>query len=78
MVRNYAPKIFKSAGFGHRQSLLFNLALGGVKVLATTTSIYFVDSVGRKPLLLIGISISCIGMLILIVGFACGLESNIG
>lgn len=78
VVRNYAPKIFNSAGFGYRQSLLFNLALGGMKVGTTAMAIFFVDSLGRKPLLLGGIMLTSSGMLMLTLSFAAGLERNIG
>jgi hypothetical protein len=78
VVRNYAPKIFNSAGIGYHRSLLFNLALGAMKVASTALAIYFVDSLGRKPLLLIGITLSSAGMLMLALSFATGLDSNVG
>ena len=78
MVRNYAPKIFSSAGFGYRQSLLFNLALGGMKVVSTGVAIYFVDTLGRKSLLLMGILMSSSGMLMLMISFSAGYDMSIG
>lgn len=78
MVRNYAPKIFTSVGFGYHESLLFNLVLGGMKVASTAVAIFFVDTVGRKPLLMGGITLSSAGMLMLVLSFATGLESNVG
>jgi len=78
VVRNYAPKIFSSAGFGYHQSLLFNLALGAMKVVSTAVAIYFVDTLGRKSLLLIGILMSSSGMLMLLLSFSTGLDMSIG
>jgi hypothetical protein len=78
VVRNYAPKIFSSAGFGYHQSLMFNLALGGMKVLSTAVAIYFVDNLGRKYLLLMGIVLSSSGMLMLVISFFAGLDNSIG
>jgi sugar porter (SP) family MFS transporter len=58
IVMYYAPAIFKSAGFGN-SSALFQTALMGIMNLTfSVVSMFFVDKVGRKPLMVIG----CIGM----------------
>ena len=64
----YAPEIFKSLGSSTNASLLETSMLGVVNLIATLVSIYFVDKMGRKPLLLIG----AIGMAmsLLVVGTA--------
>ena len=77
-MRNYAPEIFSSAGIGYHQSLLFNLVLGVMKVAATGAAICLVDTLGRKPLLLAGITLSSAGMLMLMLSFAMGLDNNVG
>eukprot|EP00250_Pteridium_aquilinum_P011700 c20250_g2_i1 orf=351-1580(+) len=48
----YAPVLFKTLGFGSDASLYSAVITGGVNVLSTLVSIYSVDKVGRKVLLL--------------------------
>lgn len=50
----YAPEIFKSLGSSTNASLLETSMLGVVNLIFTLISIYFVDKIGRKPLLYIG------------------------
>jgi len=50
----YAPEIFKSLGSSTDASLLETSMLGVVNLIFTLVSIYFVDKMGRKPLLYIG------------------------
>lgn len=50
----YAPEIFKRFGSDANASLLETSMLGVVNLIFTFVSIYFVDKVGRKPLLYIG------------------------
>jgi SP family xylose:H+ symportor-like MFS transporter len=50
----YAPEIFKSLGSSTDASLLETSMLGVVNLIFTLISIYFVDKMGRKPLLYIG------------------------
>lgn len=78
VVRNYAPKIFDAAGFGHRQSLLFNILLGTIKVISTAVAICLIDVFGRKFLLLVGISFTTAGMLTLVISFFVGLAGDVG
>ncbi|KAH7388080.1 hypothetical protein KP509_16G056500 [Ceratopteris richardii] len=48
----YAPVIFKTLGFGDDASLYSSVITGGVNVLSTLVSVYSVDKIGRKMLLL--------------------------
>ena len=50
----YAPEIFKSFGSNANSSLLETSMLGVINLVFTIISIFLVDRVGRKPLLLIG------------------------
>lgn len=50
----YAPEIFKRLGSSTDASLLETSMLGVVNLIFTLISIYFVDKMGRKPLLYIG------------------------
>lgn len=48
----YAPVLFNSLGFGGDASLYSAVITGAVNVLSTVVSIYLVDKVGRRALLL--------------------------
>ncbi|CAH8330133.1 unnamed protein product [Eruca vesicaria subsp. sativa] len=48
----YAPLLFSTLGFGSDASLYSAVLTGAVNVPSTLVSIYFVDKVGRRPLLL--------------------------
>jgi SP family arabinose:H+ symporter-like MFS transporter len=53
-IMYYAPVIFKEAGMGENASLIQTIAVGFVNLLFTILSLWLVDKVGRKVLLLIG------------------------
>ncbi|KAI5349796.1 hypothetical protein L3X38_002685 [Prunus dulcis] len=48
----YAPILFASMGFGNNASLYAAVITGAVNVLATIVSVFLVDKVGRRMLLL--------------------------
>ncbi|XP_022137810.1 sugar transport protein 13-like isoform X2 [Momordica charantia] len=48
----YAPVLFNTVGFGNDASLYSSVITGAVNVLSTIVSIYFVDKIGRRILLL--------------------------
>lgn len=52
----YAPEIFKSAGFGTGSALLQTVLIGIVNTIFTFVAIYFIDKIGRKKLLLLGVA----------------------
>ena len=54
VVMYYAPSIFKSAGFGNESALLQTALMGMVNLTFAVVSMFFVDKVGRKPLMLLG------------------------
>ncbi|MBN2689112.1 MAG: sugar porter family MFS transporter [Gammaproteobacteria bacterium] len=52
----YAPTLFKAAGFASASTqILASVSTGAINVIATLFGIWFVDSLGRKKLLYIGL-----------------------
>ncbi|PHT90687.1 Sugar transport protein 1 [Capsicum annuum] len=54
VIMFYAPVLFKTIGFGADASLMSAVITGGVNVIATVVSIYYVDKLGRRFLFLEG------------------------
>ncbi|WP_196223308.1 sugar porter family MFS transporter [Roseibium sp. RKSG952] len=55
VILTYAPKFFEYAGFqGTSSQLLATIGIGATNVLMTFVSIYLVDRLGRRPLLIAG------------------------
>ena len=54
LVLHYGPIILEKAGFSFADSLLGQLSFGIVLVLFTILALWKVDTLGRKPLLLLG------------------------
>ena len=50
----YAPEIFKKMGSGVDAALMETIVVGGVNLLFTVLAIWTVDSLGRKPLMIVG------------------------
>jgi SP family galactose:H+ symporter-like MFS transporter len=70
----YAPTIFQLAGFQNAaSSILATVGIGVVNVLATIFAILYLDKLGRRPLLLIGLAGMCISLFGLSLAFT---ESN--
>lgn len=53
-VLYYAPEIFKNTGSGTQSALLQTVIIGAVNAGFTVVAIWTVDTLGRKPLMLIG------------------------
>jgi SP family arabinose:H+ symporter-like MFS transporter len=60
----YAPEIFKNIGFGTDSALQQTVIIGFVNTIFTFVAIYFIDRMGRRTLLLWGLS----GMIICLLG----------
>lgn len=60
----YAPEIFKNIGFGTDSALQQTVIIGFVNTIFTFVAIYFIDRMGRRTLLLWGLS----GMVICLLG----------
>lgn len=64
----YAPEIFKTAGVNISGAMSFTVLIGLTLVIATLVSMWIIDKVGRRSLLIFGsagmaITLSCTGML---------------
>ncbi|KAG6420672.1 hypothetical protein SASPL_117209 [Salvia splendens] len=54
VIMFYAPVLFKTIGFGSDAALMSAVITGGVNVIATIVSIYYVDKLGRRFLFIQG------------------------
>jgi sugar porter (SP) family MFS transporter len=72
VVMYYAPAIFKSAGFGNDSALLQTALMGMVNLTFAVVSMFFVDKIGRKPLMVIGSIGMSIAMTLLALTFITG------
>ncbi|MGI9048072.1 MAG: sugar porter family MFS transporter [Rubrobacteraceae bacterium] len=65
----YAPTIIKSTGLGASASILATVGIGVVNVAFTFVAIWLIDKLGRKKLLLFGLTGMTIGTIVLGLGF---------
>ena len=72
VVMYYAPSIFKSAGFGNESALFQTALMGMVNLTFAVVSMFFVDKMGRKPLMLIGSIGMSVAMTLLALTFITG------
>jgi sugar porter (SP) family MFS transporter len=72
VVMYYAPAIFKSAGFGNDSALLQTALMGMVNLTFAVVSMFFVDKLGRRPLMIIGSIGMAIAMALLALTFISG------
>lgn len=68
----YAPTIFQEAGTSIDLAMLQAFSVGATNMLFTVIAMFFIDKLGRKPLLLIG----AVGMFLSLLG--AGLHSLVG
>jgi MFS transporter, SP family, arabinose:H+ symporter len=66
-IMYYAPEIFKEVGAGTNASFTETIIVGLVNFVFTIVSLWFIDKVGRKTLLIIGSAIMTISLAV--VGF---------
>ena len=66
----YAPMIFEQSGIGTDASFAQAVLVGLVNLVFTIVAIAFIDRIGRKPLLVLGLSGITVAMFVLAFGFA--------
>jgi len=66
----YAPMIFEQSGIGTDASFIQAILVGLTNVIFTIVAMVLIDKLGRKPLLIIGISFITISMFLLAYGFS--------
>lgn len=52
----FGPEIFREGGFDKSASMWAQVAMGTINLIATITSIFMVDRLGRRKLMMIGVS----------------------
>lgn len=67
-IMYYAPEIFKHAGSGTNASFIETIIVGAVNLVFTLVSLWLIDKVGRKVLLLVGSAVMTLSLVV--VGFA--------
>lgn len=72
VVMYYAPAIFKSAGFGNSSALFQTAVMGLMNLVFSIASMFFVDRVGRRSLMVIGSVGMSIAMFLLALTFVSG------
>jgi sugar porter (SP) family MFS transporter len=65
----YAPMIFEQSGIGTDAAFIQAILVGITNVVFTILAMVLIDKLGRKPLLIIGISFITISMFLLAYGF---------
>jgi sugar porter (SP) family MFS transporter len=65
----YAPMIFEQSGIGTDAAFIQAILVGLTNVVFTIVAMVLIDRLGRKPLLIIGISFITISMFLLAYGF---------
>lgn len=71
----YGPTILEKAGFQLGDALGGQVTIGIVNTLFTFVAIYFIDKIGRKPLLLWGIGGAILSLLLAAVVFAANISN---
>ncbi|MFE4706852.1 sugar porter family MFS transporter [Peribacillus simplex] len=75
-IMYYGTEILKDSGFGTEAALVGNIANGVISVLAAATGIWLLGKVGRRPMLITGLS-GTTASLLLIAIFSSVLEGSV-
>ena len=77
IVVYYGPTILENAGFKLDSALQFQVAIGIINLIFTIIALWKIDSWGRRPLLIWGMTAVFISLLIIAIQFSVGLTSGI-
>ncbi len=77
IVVYYGPAILEDAGFPLNNALQFQVAIGLINLIFTVIALWKIDSWGRRPLLLWGMSSVFVSLLIIAMQFTLGQTSGI-
>jgi sugar porter (SP) family MFS transporter len=65
----YAPMIFEQSGLGTNAAFMQAILVGLVNLVFTVLAILYIDKLGRRPLLLVGLTVIALCMMLLAYGF---------
>ena len=77
IVVYYGPNILENAGFKLDSALQFQVAIGIINLIFTIIALWKIDSWGRRPLLIWGMTAVFISLMIIAIQFSIGLTSGI-
>ncbi|MGI8680096.1 MAG: sugar porter family MFS transporter [Jatrophihabitans sp.] len=72
----FAPTVLRQAGLGSSAALLALVVVGAVNVLMTIVAVRYLDRLGRRPLLIWGMSIMVVGLVALTIAFGIGIGGS--
>lgn len=76
-IMYYAPTIFAKTGASVDSAIFQTILVGVINLIFTLFAMYFVDKVGRKPILIIGSSLMSLALLTVSASFFFNLNSSI-
>lgn len=76
VVFYYGAVLWQSVGFSENDALLINIVSGTVSILACIATIFLIDRIGRKPLLLIGSAGMAVTLSVVALCFSSGTLEN--
>jgi SP family arabinose:H+ symporter-like MFS transporter len=77
IVVYYGPTILENAGFPLDSALQFQVAIGVINLIFTLLALWKIDSWGRRPLLIGGMSVTTLSLVIIAMQFTLGVASGI-